>query len=454
MEPHRDISARKYVLIFSAYFLLAAVYSWPLPIHLFDGITGACGGKVQFMCMGDQLQTYYHIGLLTEALHGHIKWFTNPLEYVSPDSPDRFFTYLLPVSLIYVPFTIVSKTFAYNCLTLICFALGGFFACLFTHELTKNITASFIGGFVFNFAFWRQMTIHDGQPGGFYLFLIPLILFCMERTFTRRSLADSAVAGAAIFSLAINIYDYIYYLFLFFMVYFPWRLISELAGVAKSGERAVAIKKMALAMIPLLIGMAVSVAWLLHIKNTMISHSQIGEGRSLVVVANASSELWGMISSHARQRGVYITLPVLIAVLAGIGLGVFSRGKNEPRKWDIVFFAAVFVVSYILAFGTTEEKPNPLYLFFYNHVPYFKMSRTPVKLMSVTLVSMSALTAYLFAWILRGGKWAYLLKPAGFSLFMAIAWYVYQEGTGISLLDNKNAVYTRATENLGGGGGG
>ena len=115
--------------LFGFYLTLSILFSWPLPLFLFDGIPYAYDADPRYavsqLFMGDHLQYYYHLGLMKHAATGHIPWFTNPLEFATPYQPDWFFSYSLPVSIIYLPFAFISMPLAYNIFMLTTMALGG-----------------------------------------------------------------------------------------------------------------------------------------------------------------------------------------------------------------------------------------------------------------------------------------------------------------------------------------
>jgi hypothetical protein len=437
-----NLSKTEIAAVFFLFCALGVVYSWPLALHLFDGIPYGYDANPLYattrLYEGDHLQNYYHMGLLKYAVTGHIPWFTNPLEFAGHDSHIPF-TDALPLSLIYLPVSFFSMPLAYNLLVILSFGLAGVSMYLWATWLTGSRAGGIVAALVFNFFPLRMVELFGGHPSGFVAFVFPLTLYFFDQAVACRSVKDGAIAGVLAFVAAVQYLYLSYYLLMFLMVYIPWRLVPALGLPSLAEDVWGNIRRLASAGTPFVLGIGASIWWMVYLKR-MISRSTFAQGRSVGEVNLFSSPLTAMWdTSHGWQ--VYAGVALAGAVF-GLVYGVQATRRKEPAKWDILFFTAVFAVCYVLAFGFTLNRYVPLYSIFYKYFPYFNFSRNPAKIMIIAMPMLSLLGGYMVAWLARDGvgrKWGGVLAAA-FTLAVAVDFHP-KKAVGVCLLDEENQTY-------------
>ena len=423
------------------YLILSIVFTWPLPLFFFEGIPYGYDADPIYatarLFMGDHLQYYYHLGLMKHAATGHIAWFTNPLEFATPYQPDWFFSYSLPVSIIYLPFAFISMPLAYNLFMLFTMALGGFSMHLWAKDRLGDPRAAFVVGAIFNCFPYRMVEMLGGHPSGFIVFLIPLTLLFFDRAVERRSLALSLAAGGSAFTLAFQYNYFAYYLFMFLLVYIPWRLVPIFIEARRDGKLLEETKTIAVAGIPFAIGCLGAVGWMYHYKKSIVDTTTLASGRTMGEVSLFSPPLSGLWDVSSGWE-VYLGVAGLMAILSLLVAIISPHGFE--RRSEVFFFGAIFLLSLALALGSSLESYFPIYKLFYKYFPYFNLSRAPAKIMIITTTCMAILAGYMVVWLS-------LRFPGKKTVIAAIAWLIvvfnYHPGKaiGICSLDENNATY-------------
>lgn len=430
------------LLIFLFFAFLGVIYSWPLALHLFDAIPYSYDQnptyKTAFMFQGDHLQALYHFMLLKDAALGYIDWFTNPYEFATVSQPPIMSTYFLPLSIICLPFLFISETLAYNIFIILAMGAGGLAMYLWAKELTGSSMAGFFAGIVFNVAPLRLVELFGGHPAGHAIFLFPLSLYFFDRAVKEKSLLCSGLGGASALVLALQYNYFSYYLLMFLLVYIPWRLIPPIRASFKEGRGADEIKRLALVGVPFAVGIFATLGWMLYFKKKVVSTATFEGGRTMGEVALYSPKL-SAIWSPGLDWSVYLGIPLCIALVWVLASPFLS---NVRYKRDTLFFGIVFAVTYILAFGVTLNGAIPLYSLFYEYFPYFNMSRSPVKIMVITISTLSILVAFFVAWSETIIKWktGMRLLVVGL-LLLTVVDYHPRRDIGLSVLDRNNKIY-------------
>ncbi|MBI4667339.1 MAG: hypothetical protein HY751_13125 [Nitrospinae bacterium] len=437
--------------VFALFFLIGLFFSWPLAGNLFNSIPYAYIPAAELLksklIQGDHLQFYYHLGLLKHAALGHIEWFTNPLEFATEYQSKGFYSYFMPLSFLYLPFTAVSTPLAYNLFLLITFALGGLAMYLWAWQVTGNRFAALMAGVVFNFAPIRQVELFGGHPAGFAIFMAPLTMYFFDRAMASRKIAQGVLAGLCAFLLAFQYLQFGYYMLMFLIVYIPWMVWTSTTGSGLNYKTA--LRAFAPTMAPFLTGLAGAVGWMYYFKKSAVKEAVFSAGRTMDEISLFSPKLSSAWDPDT-DFSVYIGLPLLM-VVAALALGVAALKWKSNSMRDAIFFSAVFVLAYILSFGVTLNGIIPLYTVFYKYFPYFNLSRTPAKMMLVSLMSIAMLTAVLAAWSIEKERWR---RVAGvvliaFTLVVMADWRPAR-GVGMCVLDEGNAIYKDAAQRDGG----
>ncbi|MGK7345821.1 MAG: hypothetical protein ACNS63_08425 [Candidatus Nitrospinota bacterium M3_3B_026] len=431
------------ILVFILFTAASLVYSWPLPERLFDAIPYAYNQdparETAFMFQGDHLQAYYHFRLLKDAFLGQIEFFSNPYEFSTEHQLPLPSTHFLPLSVLYLPFSFISGVLAYNVFLLMAFAAGGLAMYLWAKELTGSRIGALVAATVFNFVPLRQVELFGGHPSGHAIFLFPLTLFFFDRAVRLKSVNSSAMGGLCALVLALQYNFFSYFLLMFLMAYIPWRLAPAIAKALRSGMPGVELSRLMIAGVPFAAGILAAIGWMLYFKTKIVSGAAFESGRTMGEVALFSPPLsaaWDPVTNWS----VYLGIPFAAAAAAAawIPFGLVKKRKGAP---DAIFFLAVFALTYFLAFGATLNGAIPLYSLFYDHFPYFNLSRSPVKIMVITVSALAVLAAIVTAAAMRAKKPAAALI-LGLTALAAVD-YHSGRGVGLCLLDRDNKVYER-----------
>ncbi len=424
------------LMVFMLFFALSLAYTWPLANHFLEaipfGYDADPGYALARLFMGDHLQYYYHLGLMYHAAVGDIAWFTNPLEFATPYQPDWFFSYSLPVAIIYLPFAFISMPLAYNVFLLTTLALGGLCMYLWAYDKTGDRFAAVAAGVAFNFLPNRLVEILGGHPSGMIVFLVPLTLYLMDRAIDRGSFKYSIGAGVSGFVLAFQYNYFAYYFLMLLMAYLPWRLAGAVITAKYRGET---VKDLLFAGLPFAIGMLGAIGWMMSYKATIVEKTALGAGRTMGEVALFSPPLDGAWDTD-KTWAVYLGVAGVAAMVALLWAVVAKR----PGRWDALFFGGVLLVAYALAFGVSLNDHLPLYQLFYDRFPYFSFSRNPTKIMILAMTALGLLVGYLVAWLNASRKEGTTILAAALVAVIAIDDHP-KKMVGLCMLDEGNKAY-------------
>ncbi|MCB2188503.1 MAG: YfhO family protein [Deltaproteobacteria bacterium] len=206
---------------------LALAFTWPLGGSLTSSIPYVChnGPEVShYVVAGDQLQIYYWFWLLVDNIFGPSSLFTNPYEFNTflSDGLKNYANF--PFSLLFLALRPLGAVLAYNLLFLLSYVLSGLFTYLLTRDLFQNRAAALFAALFFALFPSRSKWAYGGHLFGFVAFLLPLILWCLERTLRRRSPWWAAGAGVALVATSLMEPHLFYYSALLLSLYLPLRL--------------------------------------------------------------------------------------------------------------------------------------------------------------------------------------------------------------------------------------
>ncbi len=185
---------------------------------------------------GDHLQFLYWCWLMADNLLGSSALFHNPYEFNTFLSPGYVGDAFFPFSLLYVLLKPLGPAQAYNSLTLLSYVLAGMCAWALAREVlagargTNTAWAALAPALVLALMPFRAAQALSGHLYGFIAFLLPLMLFCLERGWRTESSRRSSRlwglgAGLAYFLGAYMEAHLAYYAALLLGLYVPARLI-------------------------------------------------------------------------------------------------------------------------------------------------------------------------------------------------------------------------------------
>lgn len=467
----------------AGYTILALALTYPVAANLFTQVPGG----------GDAWQ---HIWNLWWVKHALLDLHTNPYHtnlIFYPDGANLYLhTLVLTDGLIGIPLQLVGFNLVatYNILILLSFVLAGYGAYLLCHYLTRNVWASFVGGFVFAFAPYHfahllgHLNLTSLQWIPFYALLLlktldaptndnSPVLGLRPIQATRHSLLLAAGAGAL---LAVNAYtDWLYgiFLVLFTGLVVGWRIImpSERRALRESGV-AWASGALRLAVLGGVFLLLLAPVLFPTLAEAGKGYAQQPPEETLVYSADAilaftPSEfhpVWGQaVSRKVGSIQPYLPMKnpserVLFVGYAALGLALYGawrlRKQRYARFWAFIALATwllslgpilqLFGKTHFTAFGVTVPLP---YLLLYK-LPLFSITRTPARLTVLTMLALAVLVAFALSHELRARpaplpaatapRWRYALFAFALPLviafeFLAVPFPTAPPGWGVPI---------------------
>ena len=214
------MTPKKTILILCLMFAtLGIIYTYPLVSYFSRGMPysylPAPGYEVTPLIQGDYLQLYYKLWLFKDAITGKTAIFSDPYQFsVSPVTKNAdvdgergsFSTQFLPMSLLFLLFSIFGDIFAYNSMVILSFIISGIGTYLLVHFYTKDKWAAIIGAIIFAIAPFRTAHLLAGHPGGFLVPLLPLCIYFLEMGFFKNSFKYGVFSGLCVLSLALLLF--------------------------------------------------------------------------------------------------------------------------------------------------------------------------------------------------------------------------------------------------------
>jgi hypothetical protein len=401
------------MLVLGGFLILTLIFTYPIALHFTSEI--AFGG--------DAWQHIWNLWWVRHALVdlGTSPYHTNLIFY--PDGADLYFhTLALTASLTGIPLQALGLNLieTYNVIMMSSFLLAGYGAFLLCHYVTRNVWASFVGGFVFAFSPYHfahligHMNLSSLQWIPFYVLLLLRALDEPRGQGPhpyRRGLLFAAGAGLL---LAVNVYtDWLYGIFLglFTVLLLGWRLLvpSERREFARSGV-GWADGGLRLAVGGLAFLLPVLPVTVPTLREAQKGYAQQPPLETLVYsadlvqafVPSAFHPLWGKVVSEQA----HINNPseqVLFLGFTTLALAGFAAWKLR-RNRRVLFWAFAALATWVLSLGpvlqmlgrsrfTAFEVGIPLpYLLLYK-LPLFNIMRTPARLTVVTMLALAVLVA-------------------------------------------------------------
>ncbi len=215
------------IITISLLLLIVALFStYPL-VHYFDTAIpfGAFQDTFYWNKTGDQLQLLYWFWLVKENLFGNVPFNTNPFEFIMPVQHATTGFNTFPFSILYILFSPFGDIAAYNCTILISYILSGLFMYLLVRLYDGTRTGAIIAAIIFTCAPSRINSIAGGNLTGFLFFLYPWIIYFLEKGMKSHNILYGFLSALGLVILSTLEPHLLYYLFIFFVFYFPFRFL-------------------------------------------------------------------------------------------------------------------------------------------------------------------------------------------------------------------------------------
>ena len=449
----KEMSNGKTILVLGFVFIiLGLIYTYPLVSYFSKGFPysylPAPGYEVTTLIQGDYLQLYYKLWLFKDAVTGKTAIFSDPYQFnvhpvIDPyGERGDFSIQFLPMSLLFLVFSIFGDAFAYNLMLILSFILSGLGTYLLVHFYTKDKISAFFGAIIFTLAPFRIAHLLAGHPGGFLVSLLPLSVYFLEMGFSKKSFKYGIFSGLCVLSIALLELHLAYYLFLFLGILILFRAFL-LCGKENGWWKG---------LVPVLLFMLISLVCVLLLRGERLATSTIGSGRKWTEIRLFSPGIGDILKRNNKtiEKYIYPGIAPLLLVFIGFFSGLI-RGKTNYRKLGIkILYTVVLIISFVLALGSNLNHIVPLYKFCYEYVPYYNFSRTPGRIMMLGFLSISILAGFGIK-SLKEIKWKAGVKYSILSVLLLgiLADYHPMKPVGISLSPDTNKVYETIKENIG-----
>jgi len=207
-------------------------------------------------------------------------------------------------------------------------------------------------------------------------------------------------------------------------------------------------------LVPAGIGLGLSVAWVLLAKKIFFAGSVAHGGRTIQDVKLFSPRL-----ADLYHQGSDVYLGIIPFFLVIYCLLVLVRQTVHREKWWqcrslllLSFFFFIFILSYVLGAGLSFGSSS-LYIFFFDHFPFFNYPRVPDRIMTIAFLAGAVLSG--FALRDMGYRFHGRLHSAVhlffYMLLVTFLWNDFGAGKPVALtnLDRGQDIYAYVKKNIG-----
>ncbi|MDI6774477.1 MAG: hypothetical protein QME60_03660 [Verrucomicrobiota bacterium] len=385
-----------------AMFLL---FTWPLPRFLFTGIPSSAQSTEKYdwrrMIPGDHLQFLYQVWLAGDMIKGRTPLFLNPYEFNTGRDEERHeaHSYFLPAPLFYlVGEAIGGRAFGWN-LMLFAHALMTY---LFTALLLRRYAAEPRASWLFALpalalpCLWINLC--GGSPTGIGMAFVPLVFLGLDMAVREDRVKGGMLAGIGL----VMTYSTDAHTVFFSALAAPaWCLLAFVARERFEWRRPKAWGRLALAMLPAMVALAVVFAMSRSIQAN-IENSQVLEGsRSVEEVKKFTPTLAGLLRWHGRGKDAHIFLGWTAAIGLALGwLAALPRaGRDFRNRWRRFVMLSVLLAGMAgivtLALGPYGPLDGLAFRVARKLIPHYGMIRQPAKAYCLmpTLLAVATLLA-------------------------------------------------------------
>ncbi len=211
---------RANIVVLTAFFILALVFTFPLILHFGDQALG--GMDANFFIW----QSWWFKKAIFE-LHQNPLGRMDYLFYPNGVSLANGYDGLISVAIQLLLTTFFSPVVSYNLFALISYTFSGFFAFLLIKRLISNRWASFLGGIIFGFSSYMLARGIAGHANLLSAWTIPLFILLYLRMEERGNPKSSVGAGLALTLVAFASWQYFFIILFFLFFRFVYQFFFE-----------------------------------------------------------------------------------------------------------------------------------------------------------------------------------------------------------------------------------
>lgn len=454
------------LILFVVLIIVSLVWTYPLARYFNKGIPVGHQESRSFEPVAlnpvDSLETYYHLWSFKQALLKGQSPFHDNYQFSVGNTQAIIWPWGWLASFLFLFFSVFGNIPAYNLLIILAIPAAGVSTYLLAFHYTKKVFASIAAALTFALAPYILSKLLVGHRYSFLVFLLPLALYFLEKTFSERSLRHSVLAGITVLLVSLSDPNLAFYFTMFLLIFLPYRLLQRLG----TPEGMTFYLKL---LIPVFGFFLLGVGYSYAVKVVALDTSFSAAGRPWEAVVEFSPRPVNLLFKNwfgylSWEKNIYLSLSVLIIVALGMVAGLARRligqsGVDVEFKSDEAFFGAVLVISAILALGASIDRYLPVYRFFYSYVPFFNYTRTPGRIVVFAHLSLALLVGFAIV-RLQGAvnvfPRATLLRTSlsailGILVIFVIVRDYYPPPAKISLLPGRSRVYEEIKRKAGDG---
>lgn len=383
--------ALRHAAVILGYLALALVWTWPMALSLGDSVIQKGALPV------DAGQGVWNLWWARGALlRGANPFVTEHLFY--PQGLNLFFqTLSLPNALAVWPVLAgAGPVAAFNAVTLLSFALGGYWASRFARALGASAPAALLAGFVFAFTPYHIQRVWSGPMELIAIHWLALYALLLLRALARRTPGSVLAAGLALFVATMASQYYGLYAAVYTAAH--GALAALLAPPRARARTLGAAAGVGAVWAALLVPSLLLAGGLGEVALEDWYERQVYHSVALVdlVVPNIQHPLWGPAAA-AWQGRVH---PFGLEAGAGLGLGaLILAGAALVRRWAAAWpWALLALLMLLLAMGpqlrlTAAESPVPGPFLILDLAGPFRNSSRPAVFVALMLLPAAALVA-------------------------------------------------------------
>ncbi len=391
--PHESWQMR--LLIFLSYLALGVLFTWPLALHMGDGVIQKGGLPV------DAGQGVWNLWWArTSLLRGQNPFSTNYLFY--PIQIDLFFqTLSLPNAIMVAPMLLaLGPVAAFNTVTLLSFGIGGYFTYRIARALVDDHAAALLAGIVFACTPYHIQRIWGGSMELIAVHWLPLYVLLLMRALARPRFLR--LLAAALSLLVTTLSSQYYGLYAAIYTLGHGLLATALAPRGTRLRTLGSASAVGLLWVAGLLPMILAVGGVGNAVLEDWSMRQIYHSAALVdlIAPNIQHPLWGTTIA-TWQNSMH---PFGPETGAGMGLAItalclLALVRCPQRAWP---WATLSIGTLILAMGphlrlTAADSPIPGPFLLLDMIGPFRNSSRPSVFLALTMIPVAALVAEGFA---------------------------------------------------------
>lgn len=435
----------RFFLIAIFFLALGLFFSHPLGLHLKETIPYTTQVTLdqsagQFN-ETDSLQLLYNLWLLKDfALNPQQSFFVDHYQFQVPDLPQLYSTRELPLSLVFLPLSLLlGDLFAYNLTLLLSFVFCGLAMYYLAERYLDHWSGSLVAACIFTCVPYRLLQLYSGHPFGFIIFWIPLVIYLYEVYWDTRRIRWVVLACLSGLGLSMGSPHLIYYLGLFSLAFLVYKIMKDLRS-GKSDLAAV-LKLVS----PLVLGWLVIMAYMIFLNHMAIKPSIMGSQKGAVEIGNYAPWISHtlMRQNFNAEKAIYLGWVAVILLLAGTVwqvFDIFRKNRPAPANLSRPFFWLIFLATLVLAWGP-HSRFAPIYRLF-SWLPFFSVSRTPGRIIVFSQLALALLVGYIIASLVSKIKNKILGLVLVSAVIGALLWdYKIYHSVGLSIPPRSNRAY-------------